>query len=60
MLIECQYDNADVNDIIVTKKKLINSQIIGLHLLLEMHEEFDEDLLHEAIDFLPPYGKDSE
>lgn len=35
----------------------MNSRMVALHMLLEMHKDFDEDLLKEAVEYLPLYGK---
>jgi hypothetical protein len=53
MLIEAQYENEDVHRLKVSCKAPAEPRMLGLHLLLELYSDFDDNLLQEAIDFLP-------
>lgn len=46
-----------MHEIVVTKRRLLNSRILCLHLLLGLNADFDEDLLQEAVEYLPLYGQ---
>jgi hypothetical protein len=53
LLVSCEYENEDVHVIKVNLKAPADPRMLGLHLLLEMYEDFDENFLQEALEFLP-------
>lgn len=44
--------NGDVEEVTVTVKKVMDPKEISLHFLLHLNEDFDDDLLQDAIDLL--------
>lgn len=55
-LIEAQYENEDVHLIKLACKRPAEQKMLGLHLLLELHENFDDNLLQDILECLPdPY-----
>ena len=40
---------SDVQEIVVTKKYVPNARMLALHYLLEICEDFDDDLLKQAV-----------
>jgi hypothetical protein len=51
-VIEGFYENGDVKEVGVTTKKVMDPREISLHFMLHMNEDFDDDLLSDAIDLL--------
>lgn len=46
------YENGDVKEVGVTVKKVMDPKEISLHFMLHLNEDFDDDLLSDAIDLL--------
>jgi hypothetical protein len=51
-VIEGFYENGDVKEVGVTVKKVMDPKEISLHFMLHLNEDFDDDLLSDAIDLL--------
>jgi hypothetical protein len=51
-LIEGEYENGDVQEFTVMTKKILDPKEISLHFLLHINDDFDDDLLQDAIDLL--------
>lgn len=51
-IIEGFYENGDVEEIGVTTKKIVDLRDISLHFMLHLNENFDDDLLSDAIKLL--------
>lgn len=49
MIIENQYENGNVSDIIVSSKKIMDPKEITIHFLSEIVEDVDYDLLYEVV-----------
>ncbi len=49
-LIEAIHDNSEVSSIKVTTKRLMTVSEMYLHFLLSLNEDFDDDLLQDALD----------
>jgi dynactin complex subunit len=52
LLVQSYHENGDVEDIVVTCKKVMEPKEISLHFLLHLNEDFDDDLLQDAIELL--------
>lgn len=52
LLVQSYHENGDVDDIVVTSKKVMEPKEISLHFLLHLNEDFDDDLLQDAIELL--------
>lgn len=48
-LIMAEYDNGDVKEIHVTVKRLSDLKEVALHFMLHINEDFDDDLLQDAL-----------
>ncbi len=48
-MVEAEHATGDVDKIVVTAKKVMDPKEIALFLLLHLNEDFDEDLLQDAI-----------
>ena len=51
-VIEGFYENGDVKEVGVTTKKVMDPREISLHFMLHLNEDFDDDLLSDAIELL--------
>lgn len=51
-LIEGQYENGDVDEFTISVQKILDPREIALHFLLHVNEDFDDDLLQDAIEML--------
>ena len=51
-VIEAFHENGDVTKIDITSKKVMDPKEISLHFLLHLNEDFDDDLLSDAIQLL--------
>jgi hypothetical protein len=51
-LVQVEKENGDVKEMIVTVKKIMDPKEISLHFLLTLNEDFDDDLLQDALDLL--------
>ena len=51
-LIESEYENGDVEDFTVNVKKILDPKEIALHFLLHINEDFDDDLLQDAVQLM--------
>lgn len=51
-VIEAKHNTGDVNEVEVTTKRLVTPQEMYLHFMLHINEDFDDDLLHDAIKLL--------
>ena len=51
-MIEAEHDNGDVSEISVTTKRLMTPREMYLHFMLHINEDFDDDLLQDAVELL--------
>jgi hypothetical protein len=51
-VIEAQHANGDVDSIEVTTKRLMTQKEMYLHFMLHINEDFDDDLLQDAVELL--------
>lgn len=51
-MIESEYENGNVKEFTCIYKKLLELKEITLFFLLELYEDFDEDLLQEAVEMI--------
>lgn len=51
-LIEGEYENGDVDEFTLWVKKVLDPKEIALHFLLHINEDFDDDLLQDAIELM--------
>lgn len=51
-VVEGFHTNGDVDNVKVTVKKIMDPKEISLHFLLHLNEDFDDDLLQDAIELL--------
>ena len=51
-LIESEYENGDVDNFTLWVKKILDPKEIALHFLLHINEDFDDDLLQDAIELM--------
>ncbi len=51
-VVEGFYENGDVKNIKVTTKKVMDPRQISLHFMLHLNEDYDDDLLGDAIELL--------
>lgn len=51
-VIEAKHATGDVNEVEVTTKRLVTPHEMYLHFMLHINEDFDDDLLHDAIKLL--------
>lgn len=51
-VIEAEHDNGDVSEISVTTKRLMTPKEMYLHFMLHINEDFDDDLLQDAVELL--------
>ena len=54
-VVEGKHVNGDVEKVDVTIKKIMDPKEISLHFLLHLNEDFDDDLLQDAIELLHWY-----
>ncbi len=52
MLIEAIHENSNVNEVKIITKRLTECKEIYLHFMLHIEEDFDDDLLSDAIELL--------
>lgn len=51
-VIEGLYDNGDLKEILVTTKKIVDLREISLHSMLNLNQDFEDDLLFDAIELI--------
>lgn len=51
-LIVAEYENGDVKEIHVTVKRLSELKEVVLHFMLHINEDFDDDLLQDALNLM--------
>jgi hypothetical protein len=51
-LIEGEYENGDIEEFTIWVKKVLDPKEIALHFLLHINEDFDDDLLQDAIELM--------
>jgi hypothetical protein len=51
-LIMAEYDNGDVKEIHVTVKRPSDLKEVAIHFMLHINEDFDDDLLQDALDLM--------
>ena len=56
MVVENQYENGNVEDIIVASKKIMDPKEISIHFMCEIIDNPDDDLLYEVITHTIDYG----
>ena len=57
MIVEAQYENGNVEEIIVSKKKIMSPREIALHFMVNMMSDpADEDLMYEVLG-ITDFGK---
>ncbi len=52
VMLESQYENANVKEFKCSYKKLVELREIILFFLLQMYEDFDEDLLQNVVELI--------
>lgn len=52
MLMQNEYENGEVSWFTVKLKKIMDPKEIALHFMLHINEEFDDDLLQDALELL--------
>lgn len=52
LMVEAYHENGDVKNVNVTTKKVMDPKEISLHFMLHINEDFDDDLLKDAVDLL--------
>ena len=48
-----------MHQLVISLKQMTDPKLLGLHFLLQMYEDFDDDLLKQTVDFLPVMGEDN-
>lgn len=51
-IIEADHENGDISEVIITTKRLMTPKEMYLHFMLHIHEDFDDDLLQDAVELL--------
>jgi hypothetical protein len=51
-MVQTYFENGDVQSMDISIKKVMDPKEISLHFLLHMNEDFDDDLLQDAIELL--------
>jgi hypothetical protein len=51
-LVLAEFDNGDVKEIHLTIKRLAEMKEVALHFMLHINENFDDDLLQDALELL--------
>ena len=51
-MVQTYHLNGDCEDCIFTMKKMVDPKEISMHFLLHLHEDFDDDLLQDAVELL--------
>lgn len=51
-IVQSSHKNGDCEDILISAQKVIDNREISLHFLLTLNEDFDDDLLSDAVDLL--------
>lgn len=51
-MIQAYHMNGDCEDCTITVKKLVDPKEISMQFLLHLNEDFDDDLLQDAIELL--------
>jgi hypothetical protein len=51
-LITAYYDNGNVQEIQVEQRRMAEKREVALHFMLHLNEDFDDDLLQDAIELL--------
>lgn len=51
-MVQAYFENGDVQSMDISIKKVMDPREISLHFLLHMNEDFDDDLLQDAIELL--------
>lgn len=52
MLVHNQYENGDCDWFICETVKVVNPKEISMHFLLQINENFDDDLLQDVVEMI--------
>lgn len=52
IIFDCLFENGDVKEFTVMAKKVMNPKELTLHFLLQLNEEFDDDLLQDVVEMI--------